>query len=118
MQIKYPYQIDGNGQTADSEYQAHVKEMLEQLLFTMPGERVNRPDFGCGLMQLVFAPNSSELATTTQFLVQGAIQQWLGDFVRCEDVQVVAEDATLTVTVQYIILKDQTRVTEEFSVSN
>ena len=73
------------------------------MLFTAPGERVNRPDFGSGLLQLVFAPNSDELAATTQVLVQGALQQWLGDLISVEEVQVEAVDATLTVIVRYIV---------------
>ena len=61
----------------------------------MPGERVNRPDFGCGLLQLVFAPNSVELAATLQALVQGALQQWLGSLIRVNEVIADASDATL-----------------------
>ena len=85
------------------------------MLFTAPGERVNRPTFGCGLMQLVFAPNSDALAATSQFLVQGALQQWLGDLIVVEAVQVEADDATLRVTVQYLIRRTQTRQTAEFA---
>jgi hypothetical protein len=77
--------------------------MIEQVLFTSPGERVNRPDFGSGLMQLVFQPNSSELATTTQFLVQGALQQWLGELIEVIAVEVENIDSKLQVIVQYTI---------------
>ena len=58
--------------------------MIEQVLFTMPGERVNRPDFGSGVMQLVFAPASDEMATAAEFLVRGNLQQWLGGFLESE----------------------------------
>jgi phage baseplate assembly protein W len=85
--------------------------MIEQVLFTSPGERVNRPDFGSGLMQLIFAPNSDELATATQFLVQGALQQWLGDLIQVDDLQVESEDASL----QYTIRRTQQRREASFS---
>ena len=65
----------------------HIRDLIEQVLFTAPGERVNRPNFGSGLLQLVFAPNSDELAAATQFLVQGALQQWLGDLIQVEGVE-------------------------------
>jgi phage baseplate assembly protein W len=87
------------------------------VLFTSPGERVNRPTFGCGLLQLVFAPNSDELATATQFLAQGALQTWLGELIQVEAVQVRSDDSTLEVTVQYVVRRDQQRQVAEFSRS-
>ena len=72
MNLRYPYQFDDRGRTAEADDPAYIRELIEQVLFTAPGERVMRPDFGSGLMQLLFAPNSAELAATTQFLVQGA----------------------------------------------
>jgi len=114
MQINYPFRIDGRGRTASTDQDAHIRDLVEQVLFTTPGERVNRPDFGSGLMQLVFAPTSDELATATQFLVQGALQQWLGDLIQVEAVEVESEEATLRVTVQYTILRNQERKIAEF----
>jgi phage baseplate assembly protein W len=81
--------------------------MIEQVLFTAPGERVNRPDFGSGLLQLVFEPNSDELVITTQFMVQGALQQWLGDLIEVNSVTVDNEDSKLLVTVEYTIRRTQ-----------
>lgn len=77
--------------------------MIEQLIFTNPGERVNRPTFGSGLLQLVFAPNSPELAATVQFTLQAALQLWLGDLITINDVQVQATDSTLTVQIAYVV---------------
>jgi phage baseplate assembly protein W len=77
--------------------------MIEQLIFTSPGERVNRPDFGSGLLQLIFAGNSPELAATVQFTLQAAIQHWLGDVVQVQNVQVQAQDSTLTVNLSYLV---------------
>src|SRR5690242_5540225 len=81
MQIDYPFHFDERGRTAAAGYDDHIRDMLEQLLFTNPGERVNRPDFGSGLMQLLFTPTSPELATALQFTLQAAIQRWLGDII-------------------------------------
>ncbi len=112
--LDYPYQFDGRGRTATTGDDAHIRDLIEQVLFTAPGERVNRPDFGSGLMQLVFAPNSDELAATTQFLVQGALQQWLGDLIEVEAVEVTSEDSTLRVTVQYLVRRSDARQTATF----
>ena len=113
MNIDYPFHFDGRGRTAETLDDDHIRDLIEQVLFTSPGERVNRPDFGSGLMQLVFAPNSDELAAATQFLVQGALQQWLGDLIQVESVQVKSEDTTLRVTIQYVIRRTgQQRVTQ------
>ncbi len=115
MQIDYPLHFDAHGRTARTSDDDHIRDLIEQVLFTAPGERVNRPTFGTGLMQLVFAPNSDELATATQFLVQGALQQWLGDLIQVEAVQVASRESTLTVTVQYRVRRNQQRQTAQFS---
>jgi phage baseplate assembly protein W len=114
-QIDYPYHFDTRGRTAETPEEEHIRDLVEQVLFTAPGERLNRPTFGCGLLQLVFAPNSDALAATSQFLVQGALQQWLGDLIVAESVEVAADDAELRVRIQYVIRRTQTRQTAEFS---
>ena len=89
--------------------------MIEQVLFTNPGERVNRPDFGCGILQLVFAPNSDELAAATQFLIQGSLDQWLGDLIQINSLDVTLQDARLEVDIRYTIRQTQQTQTETFS---
>ena len=115
MQIDYPYHLSGQGSTATTSDEDHVRDLIEQVLFTAPGERVNRPDFGCNLMQLVFSPNSPELAAATQFLVQGALQQWLGDVIQVQQVDVESEESTLRITVSYLIQRTREARTAEFS---
>src|SRR4051794_12705791 len=105
MQFDYPYDFDTRGRTAETTDDEHIRDLIEEVLFTSPGERVNRPTFGSGVLQLVFAPNSPELAATVQFLVQGALQQWLGGLIQIEAVRAEAEDATLRVIVQYVVLR-------------
>ena len=107
MQIDYPWHVDPQCRTATTGGDAHMRDLIEQVLFTNQGERVNRPDFGCNLMQLVFAGNSDELASATQFLVQGALQQWLGDLIQVEAVEVHNRESTLQITVRYRVLRNQ-----------
>jgi phage baseplate assembly protein W len=99
--LDFPFHIDGRGRTAETGEDDHIRDMIFQVLFTDPGERVNRPDFGCGLKQFVFAPNSDALAAATQFLVQGALQRWLDPVISIESVSVEAVEAELSVTIVY-----------------
>ncbi|MEM9578062.1 MAG: GPW/gp25 family protein [Pseudomonadota bacterium] len=101
----FPHRFDGSGRTWDVDEAAWVRGLVEQVLFTAPGERLMRPTFGSGLAELVFAPNSPELASTVQFLIQGALQQWLANIVTVDTVEVTAVEATLTVRVTYTILR-------------
>ena len=107
MQIDYPYHFDGRGRTASTDDDDHIRDLIEQVLFTAPGERVNRPTFGSGLMQLIFAPNSDALAAATKASVQAALQQWLGDKIQVDAVEVTSDDATLQVKVRYMLRRTQ-----------
>ncbi len=114
MNIKFPYRFDSSGQTAKSTINEHIRELIDQLIFTMPGERVNRPTFGSNLHQLVFEPNSSELAITTQFTVQAALQQWLGEIIEVNEVRVENPDSSLIVTIVYTIRRNGDKITSQF----
>lgn len=110
MNVNFPYRFDGRGRTQDP-LANYVEQLVEQVLFTSPGERVNMPDFGSGLLQLVFAPNSTEMAAATQFAVQGALQKWLSGYLTVQSVLASVDDAKLTVTVTYSLLNtDVTQV--------
>lgn len=120
MNVQFPYSFDPRGRTADSDLDTnpqnrHIRDLIEQVLFTAPGERVNRPDFGCGLLQLVFAPNSVELASATQYLVQGALQNTLGNLISLNDVSVSAAENVLTVIVQYTVRSTQQQQVAQFT---
>ncbi|WP_380874663.1 hypothetical protein ACFB49_00480 [Sphingomonas sp. DBB INV C78] len=104
MLIDYPYHFDGRRRTAEADGPAHVRQLIEQLLFTQPGERVNRPNFGSGVMQLVFAAASPEVAATAEFLVRGGLQQFLSDRISVSAVSVEAIDAQLVISVDYVII--------------
>jgi phage baseplate assembly protein W len=101
MHIDFPLRVDARGRTADTVDDDYVRDLVEQVLFTAPGERVNRPTFGSGILRLVFEPGGEELATATEFLVQSALQQWLADVVEIQAVETTSEDATLRVAVRY-----------------
>lgn len=98
--LAHPYR-SALGRTGTADDERHVRDMLELVLFTAPGERVNRPDFGCGLDQIVFMGNSPELAVSVELTVRAAVQRWLGELLVVEALRVAAEDATLTVELEY-----------------
>ncbi len=106
-----PYHPDGRGRTATATGPDHLRDLIESVLFTSPGERVMRPDFGSGLQELVFEPGGPELGGTVQLLVQGALGQWLGNLLAVEAVDVSQHDGVLTVTVSYTVLRTQERAT-------
>lgn len=99
--LDFPFSVDARGRVATTTPDDHIRDLIFQVLFTEPGERVNRPDFGCGLRQLVFMPNSDALATATQFIVQGALQRWLAEAIQVDGVRIEAQDERLVVTVRY-----------------
>jgi len=104
MDVAFPYHLDPQGHTAlAATVDEHVRQMLEQLLFTRPGERVNRPDFGCGLLDMVFGPNTPELAAALRVTISTAVQQWLGDIVELQAVSVEANDERLFVRLAYTL---------------
>ena len=112
--IAFPFQIDGSGRTATTGEEQHVRDMIYQVLFTNPGERVNRPDFGCGLKALLFMPNSDALAAATQVLVKASLQKWLENEIQVEKVDVRAVDEKLTVTVVYSLRTTGERRIDQF----
>ena len=113
--LDHAFHFDAKGRTATTEVDDHVRDMIFQVLFTNPGERVNRPDFGCGLLQLVFMPNSDALATATQFMVQGSLQRWLADVIQVERVLVSSEEERLVVDVAYVRLDNGQRRQDRFT---
>jgi len=116
MNIDFPFHFDERGRTAGTADADHVRDMIEQLLFTRPGERVNRPDFGCGLLQMVFAPNSPEIAAAVQLTVQAALDRWLGDVVEVRQLEVDAVDSKLTIDLTYALRRTGEEQTQTFTV--
>ena len=115
MNVDFPLHVDRGGRTAGTDDGDHLRDLIEQVLFTTPGERVNRPDFGSGLLQLVFAPNSDELSATLQFTVRASLQQWLGDRIVVGSVEAIAEDSSLRVIVRYRPIRSAEERVAEFT---
>ena len=114
MNVSFPLSFDSRGRSAEVDDDAHIRDLIEEILFTSPGERVNRPGFGCGVLQLVFAPASDALAAAAQTAVQSALQQWLGERIVVDAVDVSVVDSTLTVRVDYAIRRDGERRVAQF----
>jgi len=99
--LDYPFAVDARGGAAVTDDDDHVRDLIYQVLFTNPGERVNRPEFGCGLKSLVFMPSSPALAVALQAMVKGALQKWLEREIEVEQVAVETIDERIEVTVAY-----------------
>jgi phage baseplate assembly protein W len=107
-ELDFPYHFDDQGRTATTDRLDHIRDLIEQVLFTMQGERVMRPDFGAGLLSLVFEPNSVTLAATTQMLAQAALHQHLSHLIAVTSVEVINDDAVLRAQIRYVVLADRT----------
>ncbi|MDQ6617631.1 MAG: GPW/gp25 family protein [Actinomycetota bacterium] len=117
LDLAFPYRLGPGGTTATAvSTDAHIAQMLEQLLFTRPGERVNHPDFGCGLLDLVFSPASPEVAAALSITVSAAVQRWLGDVVKLQAIDVTADASVLKVLLSYVVLSSGVASTATFSV--
>ena len=115
INIDFPFHFDRRGRTSLTDSDTHILEMLEQLLFTNPGERVNRPDFGSGLQQLIFAPNSPELAAALQYTLKAAVLRWLGDLIELQSLDVSSEDLTLNIFISYIVRRTSEQQVAQFT---
>jgi len=112
MQINSPFSLDQHGQVALADDAAHVRQMILQVLFTVPGERVNLPDFGCGLDSLVFETTSSDMVGVKQAMIRGALLRWLGKIIRLDALETVPEGDRLRIHIVYTILSSGLRGTE------
>jgi phage baseplate assembly protein W len=99
---RFPFQINRYGHVQESDDNDHLREMMEQILFTIPGERVNRPDFGCGIQMLVFGTTQSELIALKQSSVHAELQKYLGHLTRFDEVRItVSEDSRVDILIRY-----------------
>lgn len=114
MQLDFPYGFDGRDRTAETSEEEHIRDLIEQILFTSPGERVNRPEFGAGVLQLVFGAASPEAAATAEFMIRGALQQYLGQRITVEEISAEAVEASIEITIAYTILRSGALSTATF----
>lgn len=116
MNIAYPLHVDQNGLLASTADALHIEQMIEQLLFTTPGERVNLPDFGTGLQHFVFSGSNTEVIAAAQLLIQGALQQWLSNLIQVQIVQIVSNGAMLNILVSYVIKRTRQQTVSQFTL--
>jgi phage baseplate assembly protein W len=114
-QIAFPFRIDGRGRTADTDLDAHIRDLIEETLFVSPGERVNNPSFGSGLFGMTFEPAGDAVAAAAQLAIQAALQRWLGDIIHVQTVEVAGNDSTLQVTVRYVVVQTRQQQVVKFS---
>ena len=115
VDVAFPYALDARGQTAtSSSYDTHVRDLIEQVLFTDPGERINHPDFGSGVMRLVFAAAGEELLASTRLLLQANLQRWLGDLITVEALELSLQESVLAITLRYVVLATGQRRQDRF----
>ena len=114
LHIDYPFRFASNGTTGKCGYVEHVRDLVEQVLFTQPGERIYRPDFGCGLLQMVFEPNSSQFATAVEASTRAELEEWLGELIEVLSLEVNADEEKLIVELSYLILRTGQTKTERF----
>jgi phage baseplate assembly protein W len=113
-QIAFPFRISASGVTATATTDDHVRQMVEQVLFTSPCERVNRPDFGCGLLTFPFEPAGLERLAVLEALIRANLEQWLGDVILLGDMGVSVEECTVRVVVSYDVRRTGRRVDDVF----
>jgi phage baseplate assembly protein W len=111
----WPFRIDPTSlAAAEAAYPAHVDQMVRQLLLTSPGERVDLPEFGCGLRQLVFAPRSEALAATARLIVQQALQRWLADEIELVSVDLVdTGEESIALNITYTLLETRSQASTQ-----
>ncbi len=112
----HPLHVDNRGRTGVVDRPGYLRDLVAQVLFTAPGERVMRPDFGAGVIQLLFEPGGAEVAATARVLIQSSLQQWLGDLIDVRQVEVVSEDSALSILVAFAERRTGIELTERFDV--
>lgn len=115
MYKSFPYKYNNYGHIADASNDTHIRDMMEQILFTIPGERVNRPDFGCGVQTMVFGTTIPEVLTVKQSGIQSQLQQYLGHLISLKEVKITTEESRVNILIRYVVFADQKEFTQVFS---
>ena len=114
--LQIPFRKGHAGGAAEiDDIDQHIKDKMIQVLFTIPGERVNLPEFGCRLRDLVFEGNNEVLASATRFTIFQSLTRWMGEEVEIENVKVFSEEETLYIQIFYSRLDN--RIPSELEVA-
>jgi len=105
----FPLSVNDAGTITTTGGDEAIRGKIIQVLFTVPGERVNLPEFGCGLFNLVFEPNNDILRAATEFTVGQALTRWLRDDIIVDSVGVTNAEETITVEIAYTKKEDLSR---------
>ncbi|MBI4650387.1 GPW/gp25 family protein [Candidatus Desantisbacteria bacterium] len=106
--LEIPFKKGSSGGAAETgDINKHIKNKLIQVLFTIPGERVNLPGFGCRIRDLVFEPNNEIMTSAVNFQVSQELNKWMGDEVKIESVNVFSEEEVLYIQIFYSRLDDR-----------
>lgn len=103
----FPFEVSASGRTSLAPELEHIRQQIEQVLLTTPGERVNRPEFGCELKRLVYVGVSDEIVTAAESMAQSALTQWLPDAIAVKSVTVELDTqaARARVSIDYAVLQ-------------
>lgn len=108
----FPYRVEFSGATTTVDLSTYVSQLVRLVLQTDPGERVNRPTFGGGLKQLVFAGMTPQLLAAAETLIHGTLMQWLSDVIAIQGLTVTGQDSEVLVTLTYVVTHTQQTVTQ------
>ena len=105
--IRYPFAINAliGRLRQEPDYDEYIRQLIKQVIFTDPGERINLPAFGGGVRRLIFAPNSLAGASLAQTLIYQSLTTWLGTVIKVNDVKTEAANEKLLITVDYTVLQ-------------
>lgn len=105
--VLFPMRVTPTGNIDKTDYDTYIKGLIEQFLFTIPGERVNRPEFGAGVQRLVFKGANSGMLAALKFSVQAFLQTTLSDYIKIIDVSTSFNESYLYLTIRYFVYESQ-----------
>lgn len=115
--LAFPFRMDGAA-PALATRSAHIRGQIEQVLFTLPGERVFRPEFGAGVKALVFEPNDTPLWQITKRRLLSSLAEALKGEVdpKSIEVEVTGGEASLSISVAYTLAAVGHRESQQFQL--
>lgn len=107
MTMGFPFAFANTGRTRVPDAEQRLAELVEMLLFTIPGERVMRPTLGTPVSELLFEGMNDALDAALQVAVHAALSQNLAGIIDVREVEVTSNDTTIDVSIVYAPLGEQ-----------